>query len=63
MKSHTFLAYSQAVPGREPGYISGYLQDSILELAERMTVGYVSFRYGIPVADVVRVLEESREQS
>lgn len=56
LKSHTWLAYSQVIPPGKPGNISRTIQDQVLNLAERMTVGYVSFRCGISVADVVSLL-------
>ena len=56
LKNHTWLAYSQAFPRREPENVSSAVLDRVLELAEKMTVGYVSFRCGIPVADVISLL-------
>ena len=63
LKSHTFLAYSQALSGRKPAKVSVSVREKALELSERMTVGYVSFRCGIPVADVVSLLEERGKQA
>ena len=63
LKSHTYLAYSQALSGRKPVKISESVREKALELSERMTIGYVSFRCGIPVADVVSLLEERRRQA
>ena len=63
LKSHTYLAYSQALSGRKPVKISESVREKALELSERMTIGYVSFRCGIPVADVVNLLEERRRQA
>ena len=63
LKNHTFLAYSQALSVRKPVDLSNSLREKALELSERMTVGYVSFRCGIPVADVVSLLEENVKRS
>ena len=63
LKSHTYLAYSQAVSVREPAKVSESVREKVFELSERMTVGYVSFRCGIPVADVVSLLEERGGQA
>lgn len=62
MKSHTWLAYSQAFPPRKPENISRTLQNQVLELTEKMTVGYISYRCGITVANVVSLLAD-RESS
>ena len=62
LKSHTWLAYSQAFPRREPENVSSAVLDRVLELAEKMTVGYVSFRCGIPVADVISLLAANGER-
>ena len=62
LKSHTWLAYSQAFPYREPENVSSTVLDKILELAERMTVGYVSFNCGISVADVISLLAANGKQ-
>ena len=58
LQSHTWLAYSQTFPFKTPENISGAVQDKVFELAGKMSVGYISYRCGISVADVIGLLEK-----
>jgi hypothetical protein len=53
---HTFLALSQADGKREQKKISRSKASGILEWKGRMSIGYISFRFGVPVADVIDII-------
>ncbi|MBQ6342242.1 MAG: hypothetical protein IJI41_03860 [Anaerolineaceae bacterium] len=58
---HTYLAYSQVRP-RDAGIVSEHIKTKVIELSGHRTTGYISFKYGIPIADVIRILNENRDQ-
>ena len=55
LADHTFLALSQTDGKREQKKISQCKASGILEWKGRMSIGYISFRFGVPVADVIDI--------
>lgn len=53
---HTWLALSQARKKEHGENIGSAVRDEVLKLAGKMSVGFISFRCGLPVADVVSIM-------
>lgn len=61
-EDNTFLAFSQAEGKKEKTEISGSAKSGILELSGRMSIGYISFRFNVTVADVIDVISSGNTQ-
>ena len=60
---HTWLARSQVKKKESTENISPACREEVLNLAGKMSVGFISFRCALQVADVVRIMESESEKN